>query len=97
LKGYFENGEFAEVPKDSGFERGKGYQVFCAKTTHVDLAATAEGDRVVQLADDWNSIGLIRGGNLPSPKLDETKVQYLNSEVIIETVAPNNLPPMTGY
>ena len=93
----FANGEYVEVPVESTLEPGKGYQIFCPESAHVDLASTAEGDGVVLLAEGWNLVGLIRGGNLPSPEFDEAKVNYLNSDGILEPIEPKNLQPMMGY
>ena len=93
----YKDGEYLKVPEDSALEPGKGYQIFCPKATHVDLENTAEGDGVVQLADGWNLIGLIRGGELPSPELDNAKVQVLNPDGILETIKPEHLKPMKAY
>lgn len=93
----FENGNYVQVAADSALEPGKGYQIYCPESTHVDLAAAGEGDGSVGLIDGWNLVGLIRGGNLPSPELDKAKVQVLTADGVLELVESNNLKPMMGY
>jgi hypothetical protein len=80
----------------SALQPGKGYFVFSFKHTVIDLDQTVEGDGQVELANGWNLIGAIRGGNLSAPTGSMVSV-YGYTDGAYDPVTDFVLKPMKGY